>query len=165
MRSIFALALVSLISSVPSAFAATASTPAPAPTPGYRELKCRFEGRDFDQHEGLRCYVRVSLCQSGMALGASDARVCETRSERDAFEVRCTNGYELESRDFAVGYDHDNIWVNADERGRLATLRLKPGEDYRADLVITNRVARHLEGRCHLTGAQPSDTTSEDFLN
>jgi len=172
MRSIFVLAFVSLISTVPGAFAASMSVPSPTPTPGSQELRCRFEGRDSDQNEGLRCYVRISLCPSAMAPQPGDAQACGTRSERDAFEVRCTNGYELESRDYAVGRDRDSVWINADERGRLATLRLKleagmqeRSEGNRADLLITNRVARHLEGRCRLVGENTPGNSLDEFLN
>lgn len=156
MRSIFAMALVGVFSSISMAYAASDVSPLAVPTNGpSQELRCRFEGRGFDQNESIRCFVRVELCQAKMQPGA-DRTVCPS-NRNEAFEIRCTNGFDLESRDFAVSSDQNNIWINADERGRSATLRLRERvldepqfaeRRNNAELIIANRVARRLEGKC-----------------
>ncbi|MCM2323101.1 MAG: hypothetical protein NDJ90_07540 [Oligoflexia bacterium] len=113
--------------------------------PNGDRLVCRFEGFN-DQTNDFRCFVRIDL------------RSTPADHERDrAFLVRCNNGFELESRDFAISNDQNNTWINADERGKLASLRIKDfltgstnhEEDrFRADLLLAARGVARLEGFC-----------------
>ncbi|MCM2278482.1 MAG: hypothetical protein NDJ89_10450 [Oligoflexia bacterium] len=109
-----------------------------------KELKCVFHG-GADQNGGVRCHLRVQLCEkSGMA----NEDFCKNDRDRrdEAFELRCNNGFDLESRDFAISHDQNNLWINADERGAFATLRVSEGGD--AHLFVTNSRTFHMEGRC-----------------
>jgi hypothetical protein len=153
--------------------AETVAQPIPAPTltpiPIGLEFRCELEGRsvgqgsgsgsgsesdnssDHHQHNDVRCRVKGNLGCPTMRQGD---RVCETK--RSEIEIKCSNGFKLEDEYPAITLQGGDLWINANEHHKLATLRVRdfgaPAAEYerrfKADLYGTNSVIFSTEGSC-----------------
>jgi hypothetical protein len=114
--------------------------------------ECKFESKCDGKK--VECRVEGLLCNETHDF--EDGKRCE--NFKDPIKIECHNGFELESRDAAVVIDNGTLWVNADDRSEIATLRVKDFKDdeghdefYRkADLLFSKKVneADRLEGAC-----------------
>lgn len=160
MRNILALLLVGLTSSL-----AFADAPAPAPVNDKDkdreqqvEYECKFEGRETCSKcdkEKLECWVEGTLCEKLTTAEERD----RCRDGKDPVRIKCSNGFYLDTRDASVNVDNRTLWINADEKDSIATIRVedfidcKHGLDqerHKADLLISEEEgsAHRLDGVC-----------------
>lgn len=148
MRKTFAIAMLGLLSTV-----SYASDVNYVSTNNDKKLECRFHGRDWNQNDEIHCRASIDLCQES-APGASNE--CQNRNKED-FRIHCSNGFELEVDDFSKDWNDGTLWLNASRHGKIATIKVdfddrNHNEKFEADLLIANRVTRHLEGACWFRG-------------
>lgn len=132
------------------------------------KYECKFEGPKTCANcgeEKLGCKVEGVLCNEIDERGES--RKC--RDSKDPIEIRCTDGFKLESRDAAVELDNKTLWINADSEkewdtlgerdDKIATIRVEDFiKDHRgeqefrrkADLLTSKKEgeANHIDGVC-----------------
>ncbi|MFL5812755.1 MAG: hypothetical protein ACJ763_04205 [Bdellovibrionia bacterium] len=161
MRNIVGLVVVGLLTSVSFASAATQTGPAAAPTltpvPYGIRYFCEFEGRGLSEHghqdRDVRCKVEGIL--SGITVSAES--VATPVIPGGPIEIKCSNGYKLESEYTAIAAQGGNLWINAERHDRLATIRVEDfygpaaqneGKRFKADLLAANSAVIHGEGKC-----------------
>lgn len=127
MRKLIAVALVGLGSAV--AFADSGDNPEGGGQKKEKvEFKCRFEGcrrGDFKNPDEGRtvCWVEGSLC------GDHKDKHCSEDDNR--LEIKCSNGFELRSKDIATSKSDHALWLNADsdhhddDDRKIATIRVE----------------------------------------
>lgn len=155
------LGLLSVVSYANAAGTGTGTTP-PEPTPVstvvpdyHVNLRCRFESREFDQFRDLRCEARVRFCEHKALSDAASVEECRYDG-KEFFELRCNDGFRLDSREVATDEIRKDLFLNAEEEGRLATIRVKDFDRYsyerrRSDLMFsTRRFSARLEGECQV---------------
>ena len=153
MLKIIAIVLVGLSSSV--VFADTDSKPEKGDK---IEYKCKFEGErkdcDCPRPEKIECWVEGRICKERHDLNGISSGC---RDSEDPIEIKCSNGFKLESRDAATQIDNRTLWINADDYKKIATIRVEDiigdrsdsDERRKADLVISkDGKADRLEGSC-----------------
>jgi hypothetical protein len=139
MRNIIAIILFGLMS--PYVFAD--ATPGNSGAPGTSQedqisYRCKFSGKATCAHcedPKVKCWVEGTLCNEIGDL--KNYRRCH--GGRDPISIKCSDGFSLHSRDAAVEIDDNTLWINADERHKIATIRV---EDFFGDHRYNDREFR-----------------------
>ncbi len=108
-------------------------------------------------HEGAECWVEGTVCQDDYDRHSEGGRKCQPKD--DSIKIRCTNGFELSDEYAATATKGDTLWVNGDEKDKIATLRVEDfvkqakRDNYfrlEADLLISKKrnEADRLNGKC-----------------
>jgi len=164
MQNVLSLAVVGLLTSISYANAASIEA-SPQTVPGIRYF-CEFEGRGLSEHghqdRDIRCKVEGVLSGmtglAGPVAGNVDTDVVAGPViPGGPVEVKCSNGYKLETEYSAIAYQGSTLWINAEKYDKLATLRIKDfnavgtqedGKRFKADLLAANSSVIHGEGKC-----------------
>jgi hypothetical protein len=150
MRNLVALSVVG--------FLASASL-ASATVPGLKVF-CEFEGRGLSDHhhqdEDVRCRAEAFL---PLVVGA-EATPPNAYYPESKLEVKCSNGYRLETEKVAFAIGDETLWINGEKREKFATIRVRDYEAnavenesehrFRADLVAVDSRSVRAEGRCKI---------------
>lgn len=157
MKSITLVALTSLVLGTVG-FAPQAN----AQPPISRSFKywCEVETQNYGKEGPETCRVKGKVCERRLIpLGDIETVPQECRDGKDPVEVECSRGWDLKDRDAATTFKGDDAWVIGTEHGHAAILKIDDvrgpvtldeieGHTHRAELTLTNEVARVLKGRC-----------------
>lgn len=131
-------------------------------------FECRFDVDGGKAKSLLACIVR------GRIKNEREEAVLNEREHQNRLTVECNNGFSLFDRRAAVKRVEDDLWINGDEGGRIATLLVREDRDRhdgdrrdvdRAILVVSSGaldVAR-LMGRCEFR--EHHNDSGDDILN
>jgi hypothetical protein len=181
MRNFLSVAVVGLLTSVSFANASTTETgPVAAPTltpvPYGIKYFCEFEGRgvgsdNVHQDRSVRCKAEgiLNLVTSTTAASVDSNSVPTPSIPGGPIEIKCNNGYKLETEYTAIAAQGGTLWINAERHDKLATIRVEDffapaAQDYerrfKADLIAANSVVIHGEGHCKFKYPSPPTVPS-----
>lgn len=179
MRNVLSIAVVGLLASASFAQASTTEArpvPGPTLTPVYGiKYFCEFEGRgvgsgNFHQDRNVRCRAE-GILGSIMTASSVDTNAVATPSiPGGPIEIRCSNGYKLETDYTAIAAQGGTLWINAERHDKLATIRVEdffaPAAQneserrFKADLIAANSSVIHGEGHCKFKYPSPPPVPS-----
>lgn len=150
--------------------ALAASAHATTSRPSSFQYWCQLDSNEQLKEGPLSCKIKGSVCERPTGIGTGTGlipSICQTGN--DPFELECTRGQEFRDRDAATTTRRDDVYIIAADRGHTAFLKiedfakgdvLETGEhqQYDADLVLTNNITRHLNGKCQVKLLKPTDT-------
>jgi len=120
-KALLMIATFGLLSSYSSISFATDSTPSVKPDRERVEFECRFRGCDGKGKENEECWVEGSIKLEER----SHKPGTENERREEFIKIKCNDGFTLHSENVASVFEREDLWINASEHGKLASIRIE----------------------------------------